>query len=159
MSKMKIDKEAIRELAELLEETGLGEIEWQDDTHRVRVVRSMAGAVQAPMYAMEQAQPHMAASSASAAAGTAEPAGEVAPESHPGAVRSPMVGTVYLQPEPGAASFVSVGDKVSEGQTLLIVEAMKTMNPIPAPHGGTVKRILVNNEEPVEYGQVLAIVE
>lgn len=149
MNKLNIDKKAIRELAEIMNETGLGEIEIENGDHRLRVSR---GSSASPVVT-ETVQAVMPAA-APVAAPAALDAG-----SHPGAVKSPMVGTVYLSPEPGSAPFVRPGDTVSQGQTLLIVEAMKTMNPIAAPKAGKVVEILVDNEEPVEYGQPLAIIE
>ena len=152
-----IDNESVRRLAELLDETGLTEIEYDDGDIRIRVARQQAGAI---AYA---APPHAGPAEAGAsAAQTAAPAPE-APAAvaadHPGAVTSPMVGTVYLSPEPGAATFIGVGDSVSVGQTLMLVEAMKTFNEIKAPHAGTVTQIVVENGVPVEFGDVLAIVE
>ncbi|MDF2369011.1 acetyl-CoA carboxylase biotin carboxyl carrier protein [Sneathiella sp.] len=150
MNKLNIDKKAIRELAEIMNETGLGEIEIETGDHRLRVSRGSSSAgvetVQAIVPAAAPAAPAPVAPAADAAA-------------HPGAVKSPMVGTVYLSPEPTAAPFVRPGDMVTEGQTLLIVEAMKTMNPIGAPKAGKVVEILVANEEPCEYGQPLVILE
>lgn len=144
---MDLDKDLIRELAALLEETGLSEIEIGEDDKHIRVARG--GAV---VNAVAAAAP---------AAPAAEPEGRgaVDPASHPGAVTSPMVGTAYLSPDPNSPPFVSVGATVKEGQTLLIVEAMKTMNAIPAPRGGTVTQILVTDEQPVEYDEVLMIIE
>jgi acetyl-CoA carboxylase biotin carboxyl carrier protein len=151
MGKPDVDKKLIRELAELLDETGLTEIEIEEDDRRIRISRqATAAAVAAPA-------PVIAAAPAVAPAGAAAPAGDDA--SHPGAVTSPMVGTAYRAPEPSAAPFVNVGDKVSAGQTVMIIEAMKTFNEIPAPHGGTVKKILVDSGTPVEFGDVLLIVE
>jgi acetyl-CoA carboxylase biotin carboxyl carrier protein len=148
----------IQALAELLNSNDLTEISvvreyGEDDSLEVRVVKqaTVIAAAPAPVYAAPAAAPVAAA--APAAAVDADPA------SLPGAVTSPMVGTAYLAPEPGANAFVKVGDTVKEGQTLLIVEAMKTMNHIPAPHSGTVKRILVDDGTPVEYGSALMIVE
>ncbi len=156
MAKFTIDKDAIRELAEIMNETGMGEIEVESGDNRVRVSRATsASAPQAAVHAI---------AAAPVAPAPAAPAVEAAPVAsdkgtHPGAVKSPMVGTVYLSPEPGANNFISVGDSVSQGQTLIIVEAMKTMNPIPAPKGGKVIEILVDNEEPVEFDQPLVIIE
>ncbi|MDF2232532.1 acetyl-CoA carboxylase biotin carboxyl carrier protein [Albimonas sp. CAU 1670] len=152
----------IRSLAELLRETELTEIEvereyGEDDQLKVRVTRQLQ--VAAPVQvAVPAAAP---APAAAAAPAPAEATGDAADDlaRHPGAVASPMVGTVYLQAEPGAPSFVRVGDQVSEGQTLLIVEAMKTMNQIPSPRAGTVKRILVTDGTPVEFGAPLMIIE
>ncbi|SLN48852.1 acetyl-CoA carboxylase biotin carboxyl carrier protein [Oceanibacterium hippocampi] len=153
MSKGKIDTDAIRELAGLLHETGLGEIEWEDETTRIRVSLGTSQSAQAA------AVPVAAAPAAAPAPAAAAAATDSDPKNHPGAVTSPMVGTAYLSPEPGVGAFVRVGDSVTKGQTLLIVEAMKTMNPIPAPTSGTLSRILVSNEEPVEFGQTLMIIE
>jgi acetyl-CoA carboxylase biotin carboxyl carrier protein len=150
------DQALIRDLAELLEETGLSEIEIEREGLRVRVARQVS--VAAPVYA---AAPAVAApvAAASAAATSAAPAGAADPSKHPGAVPSPMVGTAYLAPEPGAAPFVDVGTRVAQGQTIMIIEAMKTMNHIPAPKAGVVTAILVGNGQPVEFGEPLAIIE
>ncbi|MBI1244449.1 MAG: acetyl-CoA carboxylase biotin carboxyl carrier protein [Alphaproteobacteria bacterium] len=137
----------VRRLAKLLEETGLTEIEYQDGTRRLKVAR---GTLAAPAAAAPAAAPAARAVEAVPAASEGPPAG---------AVTSPMVGTCYLSPEPGAPAFVKVGDKVREGQTLVIVEAMKVMNPIRSPRGGTVASIAVENGAPVEYGEVLLVVE
>ncbi|WP_267177709.1 acetyl-CoA carboxylase biotin carboxyl carrier protein [Sneathiella aquimaris] len=154
MSKLDIDKDVIRELAEIMNETGLGEIEVEHGSSRLRVSRNSSVA--------SQAVPQMVAAPAplapaAPAAVEAAPAADAA--SHPGAVKSPMVGTAYLSPEPGAAEFIKVGDSVSQGQTLLIVEAMKTMNPIAAPKGGKILDVLVSDSQPVEFGQPLVIIE
>ena len=150
----------IQALAELLNKNDLTEIAvvreyGEDDSLEVRVVKqATVVAAPAPVYAAPaMAAPVAAPTAAAPAAADADPA------NHPGAVTSPMVGTAYLAPEPGASAFVKVGDTVKEGQTLLIVEAMKTMNHIPAPKSGTVKRILVDDGAPVEYGTPLMIVE
>jgi len=152
----------IKALAELLREHDLTELQvkreyGEDDSLNVRVSRQTAPAPQTHVAVPAAAPAPATATPASAPA--AAPAAEEDPAQAPGAVTSPMVGTVYLQPEPGAAFFVQVGDKVSEGQTLLIVEAMKTMNQIPAPRSGTVKRILVEDGAPVEFGAPLMILE
>ncbi len=152
----------IKALAELLRDNDLTELQvkrdyGEDDSLNVRVSRQMAIAAPVQMQVPAAAAPVAAAAPAPAAAPAAEASED--PASHPGAVTSPMVGTVYLQAEPGAPSFIKVGDKVSEGDTLLIVEAMKTMNHIPAPKGGTVKRILVEDGAAVEFGSPLVIVE
>ncbi|WP_444454804.1 acetyl-CoA carboxylase biotin carboxyl carrier protein [Rhodobacter capsulatus] len=154
----------IQALAELLNKNDLTEIAvvreyGEDDSLEVRVVKqATVVAAPAPVYAAPaMAAPVAAAPVAAAAPATA--AADADPANHPGAVTSPMVGTAYLAPEPGASAFVKVGDTVKEGQTLLIVEAMKTMNHIPAPKSGTVKRILVDDGSPVEYGAPLMIVE
>lgn len=154
MAKFNIDKEAIRELAEIMNETGIGEVEVESGDNRLRV--SMTGSSIAQQFVAAPAPAALPAASAPAEAPAPAPADSL---QHPGAVKSPMVGTIYLSPEPGAVNFISVGDNVSQGQTLLIVEAMKTMNPIPAPKGGKVVQILVDNEEPVEFGQPLVIIE
>ncbi len=149
MAKLKIDKEVIRDLADLLNETGLTEIEWSEGDVLVRVGREAGGGAVA---AASAALPAIAAA--------APPAGETESlADHPGAVISPMVGTAYVAPEPGTPPYVNVGDMVEQGQTVLIVEAMKTMNPIAAPRGGRVTEILVANEQPVEFGQVLMLIE
>tara|TARA_R110000751_G_scaffold155100_6_gene260250 strand:- start:1180 stop:1704 length:525 start_codon:yes stop_codon:yes gene_type:complete len=149
----------IRQLAELLRETELTEIEvdreyGEDDHLSVRVSRQLQAAPPVQVAVPAAAAPAPASAPAEA---TGDAADDLA--RHPGAVASPMVGTVYLQAEPGAPSFVRVGDQVSEGQTLLIVEAMKTMNQIPSPRAGTVKRILVSDGTPVEFGAPLMIIE
>ena len=152
MSSFDVDSDLIRKLAGLLEETGLTEIEFADGDRRLRVTRSpvpvaapvavAAGAAPAPAPVMDAASP--------GSTGTATP---------DGAVTSPMVGTAYLSPEPGAPAFVRPGDAVKEGQTLMIVEAMKVMNPIRAPRAGVVTRILVTDAQPVEFGEVLLTLE
>lgn len=148
----RIDQQMIRDLADLLNETGLTEIEWSEGALKVRVTKG--GTVAAPVYAPAPAAPAASAPAAAAAVG-----GDADLGSHAGAVKSPMVGTVYVAAEPGAAPFVKVGDTVNAGQTLLIVEAMKTMNPITAHKGGRVSRILIENQQPIEFGQVLLIIE
>jgi acetyl-CoA carboxylase biotin carboxyl carrier protein len=159
------DVEFIRALAELLSENDLSELQVKrkypdDGTLNVRVSRisSVTATVAVPAAPVVQAAPSAPAhATAPSAAPAASEAGD--PAAHPGAVTSPMVGTAYLAPEPGADNFVKVGDKVSEGDTLLIVEAMKTMNQIPAPRSGTVKRILIEDGAPVEFGAPLMIIE
>ena len=153
MSKFEMDTEFIRKLAKLLEETNLGEIEMAEGDRKIRVARVAVAAAPAPA-----AAPTMAAAPAAAAA-TAAPAAAAAAAQNPGAVKSPMVGTAYLLPEPGKPPFVHVGDKVAAGQTLLIIEAMKTFNPIKAPKAGVLKQILIDNAQPVEFGEPLMIVE
>ena len=150
MSSMKIDHEAIRNLAELLNETGLTEIEISEADKRIRVTKSTAVQVAAPVHAPAPAAPAPAPAAAAAPA----PA-----ENHPGAVKSPMVGTAYLQSEPGAPRFVTKGATVKAGDTLLIIEAMKVMNPIKAEKGGTVTDILIDDAQPVEFGQPLVVIE
>jgi acetyl-CoA carboxylase biotin carboxyl carrier protein len=153
MTKFEIDTELIRKLAKLLEETNLGEIEMADGERRIRVARPIAVAA-APVATLPAASPSVLTSSSTDSNGAANDASK-----HPGAVKSPMVGTAYLSPEPGKPVFVQIGDKVTAGQTLLIIEAMKTFNPIKAPKTGTVARILVENAQPVEFGEPLMIVE
>ncbi|MFT6452183.1 MAG: acetyl-CoA carboxylase biotin carboxyl carrier protein [Halocynthiibacter sp.] len=162
----KDDVAFIQALAELLHANDLTELEvkreyGEADRLNVRVSKMQAAAPAQVSYAAPATAPAPAAPAAAApAAAPAAPASAPAdPASDPNAVPSPMVGTAYLSAEPGAAAFVSVGDKVAEGQTLMIVEAMKTMNHIPAPKGGTVKRILVTDGDPVEFGAALMIVE
>jgi acetyl-CoA carboxylase biotin carboxyl carrier protein len=146
---MQVDTKLVRELAELLNDTGLSEIEVEDGDRKIKVARTINAVAAAPV---------------AVAAPAAAPAPVLPAEAAPvaisaNAVKSPMVGTAYLTPEPGAAPFVSVGDKVSAGATLLIVEAMKVMNPITAPNGGTVKAIFVESGQPVEFDQPLMVIE
>jgi len=148
---IQFDPAAIRELAKILRETDLSEIELVEGDRRVRVGRSVTVAPTT----VTVAAPTMA-TPAPAPAVVAEP---VADATHPGAVTSPMVGIAYLAPEPGAPPFVTVGSRVAQGQTLLLIEAMKTFNQIRAPRAGTVTRILVEGGAPVEYGEALLIVE
>lgn len=150
MAQPEVDKQLIRELAALLDETGLTEIEIEHDDHRLRIARQPAGAT-----TTVAVPPALAPANGAAAA----PAAEVDPGSHPGAVTSPMVGTAYRSPEPTAAPFVNVGDTVQAGQTVMIIEAMKTFNEIHTPKSGVVKQIMVENGTPVEFGDVLLIVE
>ncbi len=138
----------IRELAEILKETGLTEIEIQKDNVILRVSRQ-GGAVAAPLAPIAEAAP----------AGTVTGAAMISSADHPGAVRSPMVGTAYLAPSSGAEPFAKEGDQVREGQTVMIVEAMKTMNPITAPRAGAVTKILVSDAQPVEFDEPLFIIE
>jgi acetyl-CoA carboxylase biotin carboxyl carrier protein len=147
MPDAKFDLDLIRALAELLDETGLSEIEIERDGTRVRVARTIGT--------------HAVAASPPAPAPAVAPAAtERAPDlKHPGLVTSPMVGTAYRSPEPGARPFVDIGTKVNAGDTILIIEAMKTMNQIPAPRAGTVVQILVEDGHPVEYGEPLMIIE
>jgi acetyl-CoA carboxylase biotin carboxyl carrier protein len=144
-----VDEELIRRLAELLSETGLTEIEVERDDARVRVARNAAAAPPPPATPTPPAPPPREVREDK----PAEPA------VHPGTVLSPIVGTAYRSPEPGAPPFVNVGDVVAEGDTLLIVEAMKTMNQIPAPRAGKVTQILVDDGQPVEYDEPLMILE
>ncbi len=154
---MKIDPDAIRQLAELLDETGLTEIEVADGDKMIRVNK---GGMSMPHahYAPAPAQNMMPSDpTIPQAANTAAPSAVTA--SHPGAITSPMVGTVYLQPDPNSPTFVSKGASVKAGDTLLIIEAMKVMNPIKAHKGGTVTQIMVENGNPVEFGEVLMVIE
>lgn len=153
MAKFEMDTEFVRKLAEILEEAHLGEIEMVDGERRIRIARPV---VTAPTAVPMQMPVPMAAATGPASAPA--PSGNDYAK-HPGLVKSPMVGTVYLAAEPGKPAFVSVGDKVAAGQTLLIIEAMKTFNPIKAPKAGVVAQILVENSQPVEFGEPLMIVE
>ena len=146
---MQVDIKLVRQLAELLNETGLTEIEVEDDDRKIRVARTL----QAASVAVAAPAP------AAAAAPVAAPVAPTAPADHPGALKSPMVGTVYLAASPEAAPFVSVGDSVKEGDTIVIIEAMKVMNPITATKGGKVTQVLVSNGQPVEYDQPLVVIE
>ncbi len=144
-----IDKKLIREMAEMLDESDLSEIEVEISGMRIKVARERMGpAVSAPVAPIAVAPPAVAAV-----------AGETAPVSDANMIKSPMVGTIYLAPEPGAAAFIEVGSDVVAGQTIMIVEAMKTMNSIIAPKAGKVKEILVENSQPVEFGEPLAVIE
>jgi acetyl-CoA carboxylase biotin carboxyl carrier protein len=147
---MRIEADLVRQLAELLSDNNLTEIEVEDGDRRIVVKREVAQAAPAPA----PAPPPAAAPAAPPA-----PAAEIPPSAHPGAVKSPMVGTVYLSGEPGSKPFVSPGDTVKVGDTLVIVEAMKVMNPITAPRAGIVRQILVVDAQPVEFDQPLVIVE
>ncbi|MBH9538841.1 MULTISPECIES: acetyl-CoA carboxylase biotin carboxyl carrier protein [Novosphingopyxis] len=151
---MNIDVSMVRELAEMLGDTGLSDIEVEDGPRRIRVSRNIQAA----------AAPVAAPAPATAAAPSAAPAQAAAPQTDSAdddanAIRSPMVGTCYLASEPGAKPFISEGQKVEAGDTLVIVEAMKVMNPISAPSAGTVKKIMVSNGQPVEFDQPLVIIE
>ena len=152
-AKSSIDPELIRELAKVLSESDLSELEVEVEDLRIRVARHVQA--QATVYAPA---PVASAPVAQPAPFAAEPAAND-PAKNPGAVTSPMVGTAYLAPEPGAKAFVEVGASVRQGQTLLIVEAMKTMNAIPAPKSGVVREILVTDGQPVEFGEPLLIVD
>ena len=145
---MNIDTALVRELAEMLAETGLTQIEVEDGDRKIKVARQTVQAAAAPVYAAAPV----------AAPAAAAPAVAPTPVDDPGAVRSPMVGTVYLSAEPGAAPFVSVGQSVKAGDTLVIIEAMKVMNPITATAAGTVKAVLVDNAQPVEFDQPLVVI-
>ncbi len=149
MAEFDIDDDLVRKLSALLDETGLTEIEFADGERRIRVCKSVQTVAAAPQVAPTT---------------TAEDTSPVSDEpdslaDHPGAVTAPMVGTAYTAPEPGADPFVSVGDTVSAGQTLLLIEAMKTFNPVRAPKAGRVAQILISDATPVEYGEPLIILE
>ena len=148
MTKTSIDSDAIRQLATLLGETGLNEIEYETESLRIRVAKG------APVA-------HVAAAPAAVAAApaVAAPAAPADAAKHPGAVKAPMVGVVYMSPEPGAAAFITVGATVTEGQTLLLIEAMKTFNPVKAPRSGKIAAILVDDSQPVEYGEPMIVIE
>lgn len=148
---MRVDTEMVTKLAKMLDENDLSEIEVEDNGRRIVVKRKLGGV---PMAYAPAPAPAAGPSPAPAPA-----AAETNPASHPGAVKSPMVGTAYLTPEPGAPAFIEVGKRIEEGDTLVIIEAMKVMNPIPAPKSGVVKAILIQNAQPVEYEQPLAIIE
>ena len=152
---MTIDTKLVRQLADVLAETGLTEIEVEEEGRRIRVARQAAPAPAAHVVA---APAHAAPAAAPAPAPAGEPAAASAAPDTANAIKSPMVGTCYLSPEPGADNFVKVGDKVMAGDTLLIIEAMKVMNPIAAASAGTVKAILVDNAQPVEFDQPLVVV-
>ena len=145
----------VQELADILDKSGLAELEYETDAVAIRLSR-VTGA--APVVAPAPVVNAPAAAPASGPA-PAEPTAVANPADHQGAVTSPMVGTVYTAPEPGAANFISEGDMVKAGQTLFIVEAMKVMNPITAPSAGKVTKILVQNAQPIEFGEALAIIE
>ena len=149
-----VDRELIRELSALLDETGLSEIEIEQDGARVRVAR---GTIANATPAVAVAPLHTVATPVQPA--SVDATAPIDPTKHPGLVVSPMVGTAYAAPEPGAKPFIEVGSKVSVGQTLLIIEAMKTMNQIPSPRAGTVTQILIEDGQPVEYGEPLVIIE
>ncbi len=157
---MQVDTDLVRQLATVLEETKLTEIEVQDGERRIRLVRQVTVSATTTMVAAPAAAPAAAAVSLptqAPAATTPSTPGES--KNHPGSVKSPMVGTVYLTPEPGAPAFVTEGAQVKEGDTLVIIEAMKVMNPITAPRAGKVVKICVQNEQPVEYDTSLVIIE
>jgi acetyl-CoA carboxylase biotin carboxyl carrier protein len=149
---MVVDTEAIRTLAEILQETGLTEIEIAEKDSRIRVVRAPA--------VVAAAVPPAAALAAPAPATTAQDPSEIEDFiHHPGAVKSPMVGVAYLSPEPGQPPYVTTGQNVAAGQTLLLIEAMKTFNQIKAPRAGTISRVLIQPGTPVEYGEVLMVID
>ena len=144
-----IDTRLVRKLADILTETGLSEIEVEHGGLKVRVVKTLTAAT------VQYAAPTMA----HVAAAPSAPGATAAPTSRGESVKSPMVGTVYLQPNPGSPAFVQIGDTVEAGQTLFIIEAMKTMNPVPAPRAGKLLEVLIEDSQPVEFGEPLAIIE
>lgn len=148
---MKIDVDMVRQLAEMLGETGLSEIEVEDGDRKIKVSRAVTAA---PVHVAAAPAPVAVAAAPAAAPEAVTPA----PDAHSNATKSPMVGTAYLAAEPGAAPFASVGSKVAAGDTILIVEAMKVMNPITAPNGGTLTHMLVENGQPVEFDQPLFVI-
>ena len=157
-----VDAELVRELAKVLDESGLTEIEIEYGELRLRLARTMSMAPPPPshthvVHSAPVPAPALSAPVAPPPAAAAPPAADAA--SHPGAVPSPMVGTAYLSAEPGSPPFIKVGDSVTAGQTLMVVEAMKTFNPIPAPRAGKITAILVSDAQPVEYGEPLVILE
>lgn len=156
-SKFSIDGSAVKQLAEILNETGLSEIEYEDQGCRIRVVKSAP--VQAVMAAAPLPQAVVSPAAHAPSVPHAKESGPSKAVTSGHAVRSPMVGTAYLSPEPGAAVYVKVGDRVNAGQTLLIIEAMKVMNPIKAPQSGVIKEILVSDASPVEFDEPLLTIE
>ncbi|MCF6302558.1 MAG: acetyl-CoA carboxylase biotin carboxyl carrier protein [Devosiaceae bacterium] len=158
-----VDQDLIRSIAEMLNEANLAEIEIEKDDFRIRITRSWP--VEGPALAPQYIPPPAAAPVPAVAPAPQSVVESVAPKavddvaSNPGTLTSPMVGTSYLSPEPGATAFVAEGEKVSEGQTILIIEAMKTMNQIPAHRSGTIKKILIDDAQPVEYGEPLVVIE
>lgn len=149
MAKFDVDAELVKKLANLINETGLSELEYAEGEKRIRVTKVSAVAAPMPTVTVAAAPP--------AAAPTAAPA--VKPTAPIDAVTSPMVGTAYFAPSPGAKRFIEVGSKIKAGETLLIIEAMKVMNPIKSPKGGTVTQILVEDAQPIEFGQPLVVIE
>jgi acetyl-CoA carboxylase biotin carboxyl carrier protein len=156
-----VDAELVRDLAKVLDDTGLTEIEVEYGELRLRLARTLVMGHQPPAHThvVHSAPAPAGALPAPAPPPAAAPAPAADAASHPGAVPSPMVGTAYLSPEPGAAPFIKVGDTVTAGQTLMVVEAMKTFNPIPAPRAGKITAILVGDAHPVEFGEPLVILE
>lgn len=151
------EQRLIRDLAELLNDTGLSEIEIEKSGLKIRVAKTLNVTAVSPAYAAPVQAAPASAPAAQPAAAAAPAASD--PAKHPGAVKSPMVGTAYRAPEPGSPNFIDVGSRVAQGDPLLIIEAMKTMNQIPAPRAGTVTAILFENGQPVEYGEPLVIIE
>jgi len=158
MSKLEEYKDLIHELAELLDKSTLSEIEVEEDDFRIRVAREISGSANYTVAAAPAAAPAVAAPAA-APAPAAETSAPAAAADHPGAIKAPMVGTAYTSPSPEADPFVKVGDSVKEGDTVMIIEAMKVMNNITATKSGTVKEILVSDSQPVEFDEVLCVIE
>jgi acetyl-CoA carboxylase biotin carboxyl carrier protein len=154
-----VDPGLVRELAAILNDTGLSEIEVEHGELRLRLARTLVAAAPAAASAFVAAAPAPIAAAAPAPAPAAAAPAAADMSKHPGAVPSPMVGTAYLSPEPGAPAFIKIGDSVNQGQTLMVVEAMKTFNPIPAPRAGKITAILVTDAQPVEFGEPLVILE
>lgn len=158
-----LDPKVISKLAEILDKTNLTELEYEDEGCRICLTRNPAGQVVAaplpPVPAPLPMAPAPVAAPAAAAPAPAAPAAEVDPSQNPNAVKSPMVGVVYLSPEPNAPQYVKVGDTVEAGATICLIEAMKTFNPVKAPKGGKVTKILVAGGDPVEFGEPLLIIE
>ena len=161
MQQFDVDSDLVRKLAKLLDETGLGEIEYEANGKRVRVAKPAPPPAQgAPVAQPSPAAPAAPAAPVQSAAG--QSAGQPADEAlraHPGAITSPIVGTVFLYPAPNEPPYAQIGDQVAEGQTIMLIEAMKTFNEIKAPRAGSLARVLVENGQPVEYGEVLALIE
>jgi len=149
-----IDEDLVRKLAQLLDETGLSEIEYGQGDLSIRVAKQIQA-----VHALAAPAAPAAAAPSSPSAGVADTGPDTSLQNHPGAVAAPMVGVAYTSPEPGAPAFVQVGDEVTEGQTIFLIEAMKVFNPIGAPRSGRVTRVLIDNETPVEFGETLAIIE
>ena len=156
-----IDPKLVRKLADILKETELTEIEVEQGELKIRVARQLTAAPAVAYAAAPMAAPAPVAAAPAPVAAPVEaaPTTESAAKSTKDAIKSPMVGTCYLSPQPGAAPFIKVGDRVKQGQTLLIIEAMKTMNPIPSPREGVVAEVLVNDAQPVEFGEALVVFE
>jgi acetyl-CoA carboxylase biotin carboxyl carrier protein len=154
-----IDPKLVRKLADILRETELSEIEIEQGDLKIRVARQLSAAQAVSYVAAPAAAPSPLSVPAPSPTSEAPAAAAVAATPAKDAIKSPMVGTVYMAPQPGAAAFIKVGDKVKQGQTLLIIEAMKTMNPIPSPREGVVAQILVNDAQPVEFGEPLVVFE
>ena len=156
-----IDPKLVRKLADILKETELTEIEVEQGELKIRVARQLTAAPAVAYAAAPMAAPAPVAAAPAPVAAPVEaaPTTDSAAKSTKDAIKSPMVGTCYLSPQPGAAPFIKVGDRVKQGQTLLIIEAMKTMNPIPSPREGVVAEVLVNDAQPVEFGEALVVFE